>query len=257
MLPLSLRHSTDTPTHFNGNPTNPFISTWQVSRRPLAGSAAWRPSSHYLHSSAVPAGASLPHSGTGSWPRPNGTGGLRVAPTMYLLATRVATASCAGGIRHPAQPSLLVTEYSLRVTHSHREGFPCSLLIPLAHMPSPLPRRDRSSLVAGYSTSGGLPHRSGRSAPALRVSRSARRSLPLWPACSPSRPSRPFPSEGPAISLPPSPLRLQRAGAKVVGEELHLLKIDALARRTTGPFSIVIKNNLEGPRFPPRTLFGG
>ena len=33
------------------------------------------------------------------------------------------------------------------------------------------------------STSGGLPCRSGRSAPALRVSRSARRSLTLWPAC--------------------------------------------------------------------------
>jgi hypothetical protein len=38
--------------------------------------------------------------------------------------------------------------------------------------------------VARCSTSGGLPHRSGRSAPALRVSRSARRSLTLWPACS-------------------------------------------------------------------------
>jgi len=33
------------------------------------------------------------------------------------------------------------------------------------------------------STSGGLPRRSGRSAPALRVSRSARRSLTLWSAC--------------------------------------------------------------------------
>ena len=34
-----------------------------------------------------------------------------------------------------------------------------------------------------HSTSGGLPQRCGRSAPALRVSRSARRSLTLWPAC--------------------------------------------------------------------------
>jgi hypothetical protein len=35
-----------------------------------------------------------------------------------------------------------------------------------------------------HSTSGGLPRRSFRSAPALRVSRIARRSLALWPACS-------------------------------------------------------------------------
>src|SRR5262249_47497627 len=75
-------------------------------------------------------------------------------------------------------------ERPLRVTHSHREGFPCCLLIPLAYMPSPLPRRDRSSVVARDSTGCGLPHRSGGSAPALRVSRSARRSLTLWPACS-------------------------------------------------------------------------
>src|SRR5262245_45470934 len=51
-------------------------------------------------------------------------------------------------------------------------------------MPSPVPRRDWSSRVARGSTSGGLPHRSGGSAPASRVSRSVRRSLALWPAWS-------------------------------------------------------------------------
>src|SRR5262245_13577455 len=49
-------------------------------------------------------------------------------------------------------------------------------------MPSPVPRRHWSSRVARGSTSGGLPHRSRGSAPALRVSRFARRSLALWPA---------------------------------------------------------------------------
>ncbi len=48
----------------------------------------------------------------------------------------------------------------------------------IATTPAGLVERRRS-----YSISGGLPHRSGRSAPALRVSRSARRSLTLWPAC--------------------------------------------------------------------------
>jgi hypothetical protein len=65
----------------------------------------------------------------------------------------------------------------------HRWGFPCCLSIPLAHMPSPVPRRDQSSFIAHDSTGGGLPHRSSRSAPALRVSRFAQRSLTLWPAC--------------------------------------------------------------------------
>ena len=87
-----------------------------------------------------------------------------------------------GPLRHPRRPSLLVTELSLKVTRLHRWGFPCCLSIPLPHMPSPLPRRDRLSFVALGSASGGLPCRSGRSAPALRVSRLAQRSLTLRPA---------------------------------------------------------------------------
>jgi hypothetical protein len=87
-----------------------------------------------------------------------------------------------GPIRHPARPSLLVTECSLGVTRSHRQGFPCCLLILLPCMPSPVPRRDWSSRVARGSTSGGLPHRSRGSAPVLRVSRFARSSPTLWPA---------------------------------------------------------------------------
>jgi hypothetical protein len=45
---------------------------------------------------------------------------------------------------------------------------------------------------------------------------------------------RPFPSEAPVVSLPPRPLRLLPAGATVAGQELHLLKIGAFARRTKG-----------------------
>ena len=83
----------------------------------------------------------------------------------------------------PRRPGLSLAGVRLGAL-SHRWGFPCCLLIPLPCMPSPVPRRDRSSRVARGSTSGGLPHRSGRSAPALRVSRSVRRSLALWPAWS-------------------------------------------------------------------------
>jgi len=84
----------------------------------------------------------------------------------------------------PRRPGLSLAGVRLGTPSSHRWGFPCCLSIPLPCMPSPVPRRDRSSRVAHRSTSGGLPHRSGRSAPALRVSRSAQRSLTLWPAWS-------------------------------------------------------------------------
>ena len=60
---------------------------------------------------------------------------------------------------------------------------------------------------------GGLPHPLAGSAPTFPVSRPARRSLTLRPACSRSRPRRPFPSKASAVSLPPLPLRLLPAGA--------------------------------------------
>ena len=51
----------------------------------------------------------------------------------------------------------------------------------IAHTPAGPVENCRSFLF--LSTSGGLPRRSRRSAPALTVSRIARRSLTLWPAC--------------------------------------------------------------------------
>src|SRR4029077_11038602 len=45
---------------------------------------------------------------------------------------------------------------------------------------------------------------------------------------------RPCASKASAVSLPPLPLRLLPAGAKVAGWELHPLKSAALARRTKG-----------------------
>ncbi len=42
-------------------------------------------------------------------------------------------------VRHLKRPGLLVTEFQLRATTSHRWGFPCCLSIPLSHMPSRAP----------------------------------------------------------------------------------------------------------------------
>jgi hypothetical protein len=69
----------------------------------------------------------------------------------------------------------------------------------------------RSRLTPAHD--GGLPHPFTGSAPTLPVSRLAQRSLTLRPACSQSRPRRPFPSKASAVSLPPLPLRLLPAGA--------------------------------------------
>ena len=60
----------------------------------------------------------------------------------------------------------------------HRWGFPCCGGSPFAHMPSPVPRRDRwMHALLSFSNDGGLPRLNIGSAPALQFSRLARRSL--------------------------------------------------------------------------------
>src|SRR6266702_2581081 len=137
-------------------------------------------------------------------------------------------------VRHPTRPDLSLAGFRLGEV-SHRWGFPCCVRSPCADMPSPLPRWDhrRESCRSPDETcDGGLPHPFTGSAPTLRLSRPARRSLTLRPDCSRSRPRRPFPSKASAVLLPPLPLRLLPAGTTFAGWELHPLKIDAFSRRT-------------------------
>jgi hypothetical protein len=80
----------------------------------------------------------------------------------------------------------------------------------------------------------GLPHPFAGSAPTLDVSRPARRSLRVTACLLAESRNGSFPSKASAVSLPLRPLRLLPAGARVAGEELHLLKIDVFPRRTKG-----------------------
>jgi len=80
-------------------------------------------------------------------------------------------------------------------------------------MPSPLPRWDRNPSRSVQGCDIGLPRPFVGSAPTSNVSRPARRSLALRPACSRSCPRQPFPSKASAVSLPPLPLRLLPATA--------------------------------------------
>ena len=98
-----------------------------------------------------------------------------------------------GPLRLPRRPGLSLA--GVRLAHAATAGgLPCCVRSPCADMPSPLPRWDRrmgSSRSPG-TDDGGLPHTSAGSAPTLNVSRPARRSLTLRPACSRSRSSDPF-----------------------------------------------------------------
>ncbi len=135
-------------------------------------------------------------------------------------------------VRHPKRPGLLLTEVRLRDTTSHRRGFPCCLLIPLSHMPSPLPRQDWSTLVARDSTNGGLPQRTFGSALTLLVSRIAQRLLTLWPACSLTPYRSLFQECFSPIRYLLEPPRVLPAGAKVAGRDSHPLESSSLSRHT-------------------------
>jgi hypothetical protein len=108
-------------------------------------------------------------------------------------------------IRHPGRPGLSLTGVRLRVTRPHRLGFPVLRCSPCTDMPSSLPRWPAGSDRSGnrvfqpfplLASGCGLPHLSARSASTLVVSRPARRSLALRPACSLHRQKRHIVLEG-------------------------------------------------------------
>ena len=105
---------------------------------------------------------------------------------------------------------------------------------PSPHVPPPLPRRNLPGAhVARFPVGGSLRRYPAGSASALSVSRPARRSLVLRPACSLNRPWRPVPSKCFRRSrYLLRPLRLLPAGATVAGRDSHPLGNDALSRRT-------------------------
>ena len=167
---------------------------------------------------------------------------LAVAPAgVYLELRPLCSAGITrlprsyGPLRHPIRPGLLLTEVQLMVTRHHRGGFPCCVGFPLARMPSSIPRQGHARVSLVTSRGGSLPRFHGGSAPALRVSRPARRSLHVtacWLAESLNDPFhrrlRPFRYLHGRFGC----YRLERP---VAGWELHPLKIHAFARRTRKP----------------------
>ena len=95
------------------------------------------------------------------------------------------------------------------------------------------PAEPAGARVALFPTDGSLPRYSGGSASALPVSRPARRSLALRPACSLSHPGRPVtPKCFSRSRYLLQPLRLLPAGATVAGRNSHPLRDGAFPRRT-------------------------
>ncbi len=85
---------------------------------------------------------------------------------------------------------------------------------------------------------GGLLHVSAGSAPTLKVSRPAQRSLTLRPVCSRGRKST-LSIRGSGGIVTSTGARLLPAGATLAGWESHPLKMDALARRTRTPLGFL------------------
>ncbi len=177
------------------------------------------------------------------------SGGCRLMPLSWSLAP-----SCArlepwllpsagitrlqryyGPIRHPTRASLSLTGFRLVVTRHHRWGFPCCTDLLVHACPRQYPGGIPGSPVAHSPRDGSLPRYRGGSAPALNFSRPARRSLVLRPTCSLSRFYDPFPSEAPADSLPPLPLRLLPAGATPCRAGFSPAEDQHLSRRTRYP----------------------
>ena len=131
---------------------------------------------------------------------------------------------------------------------SHPEGLPVLHTIPLSHMPSPLPRRNRWVRVSlSFPNGGGLPRITGGSASALPFSRPAQRSLHVTACTLAESLTDPFTSEASAASLPPPPFRLLPAGTTLAGWDSHPLGPCTFARRTE-------MSGLGATRWPARSL---
>ena len=134
----------------------------------------------------------------------------------------------------PRRPKLVLADSRLARAR-HRRGFPCCCCLPLARMPPPIPRRNRSVPASlAFPTAVSLPRINGGSASALPVSRPAQRSLRVA-ACVLAESPTGDPSSSEcfsAVRYLPAPLRLLPAGATVAGRDSHPLGHSAFPRRT-------------------------
>jgi hypothetical protein len=155
-------------------------------------------------------------------------------------------------VRHPRRPGLLLTEFRLRATTSHRWGFPCCGRFPFAHMPTPIPRRNRRVLIVLFPYDNGLPQIEGGSASAMLfrglLSVHSRFGLHARQVAQ----GDPLHRSTSADSSPPPPLRLLPAGTTVAGWDSHPLKIAAFARHMAHPK----KSDTQHRKYNPRNRAG-
>jgi hypothetical protein len=118
------------------------------------------------------------------------------------------------------------------------------------HYPGGIVGEGRSRSPKAHDS--GLPHPFAGSASTFAVSRPAQRSLHVTACLLAESPNGSFPSKASVVSLPLRPLRLLPAGARVAGEELHLLKIDAFSRRTKGTAYVCVPLERKCTLFPFR-----
>jgi hypothetical protein len=158
---------------------------------------------------------------------------LELRPLCSASITRLLRSY--GPLRHPTRPGLLLAEVQLLVTRHHRWGFPCCVGSPAARMPSSIPRQGHARVSLVTSRGGSLPRFHGGSAPALRVSRPARRSLRVTACWLAESLNDPFHRRLRPLRYLHGRFGCYRLERPVAGWELHPLKIRAFARRTRKP----------------------
>ena len=139
-----------------------------------------------------------------------------------------------GPIRHPDRPGLTLTSFRFGVCLTTLRASRVATFFPFHACQRHYPDGSGSVPASLSSPSAiGLPLNTGGSASVLSVSRPARRSLAFRPACSLSRPWRPFTPEcfRPFRYLHDPPWLLP-TGATVVGRDSHPLEEGAFPRRT-------------------------
>jgi hypothetical protein len=142
-----------------------------------------------------------------------------------------------GPLRHPRRPGLSLASCQLTAPRAITAGVSRVASSPLClHAVANTPAGPMGLFARPLPLTFGFPRINGGSAPALKFSRPAQRSLALQPAYSPSRLKRPSTPEASVASLPPPLLRLLPGGANQFPGGTSPLWTSAFSRRTLIPY---------------------
>jgi len=122
-------------------------------------------------------------------------------------------------VRHPKRPGLSLAGVRLAVTHRHRWGFPCFVLLLCRRAVATAPVGPLGASIVHYPSDVGLPRAENGSAPTSCSFEACSAFTHVTAHQLADRPRRPFPPKAWTASLPPPPLRLLPARTIVAGRD--------------------------------------